>query len=235
MAITVVTTGGLCNMLRVTFSYLLKAKSENKVLNVFWQPTDACPQHFLELFQPVNGLNFINSINNLNIADKADKTDIAYIGFDAYSETNTPLMYAELKPLPKYNPWYASELTQRFAFALNEPYIAVHIRRTDHSVDAKQNNKYTSDEDFIKFIDDNPNINLYIATDNRATQDKFYARYKNRIKGIKFIEPSIYLRQTSLGIAVIDIFVCVNAVKFMGSGWSSFSDLINDIRTLQGR
>ena len=134
-------------------------------------------------------------------------------------------MYAKLQPLPHILSKINDNKSQ-----LGADYIAVHIRRTDHITSAKENNKYTSDEDFINFIDANPNVNLYIATDNRDTQDKFYARYSNRIKVITFIDPVRQLRQTSLDTAVIDIFTCAGASSFMGSGWSSFTDLINLLR-----
>ena len=36
---------------------------------------------------------------------------------------------------------------------LNGNYIAVHIRRTDHVRLAQQNGKYTTDDEFYKFIE----------------------------------------------------------------------------------
>ena len=37
--------------------------------------------------------------------------------------------------------------------SINNNYISVHIRRTDHISLAKKNNKYTTDQDFITFLD----------------------------------------------------------------------------------
>ena len=79
-----------------------------------------------------------------------------------------------------------------------------------------------------------PDYNIYLATDNRQTQDIFHNKYKHRIKTIKFINPlQRQLRHSTLEDTIIDIYTCVNATFFKGSGCSSFTDLINDLRTLK--
>jgi len=60
---------------------------------------------------------------------------------------------------------------------LNNKYIAVHIRRTDHSKLAKKNNSFTNDKQFMTFINNNKGLYLYLATDNRKTQNIFYKKY----------------------------------------------------------
>jgi hypothetical protein len=84
----------------------------------------------------------------------------------------------------------------------------------------------------MNFIDQyNSNIKIYIATDNKETQDIFIKKYNNRII-IKKIKPSEKLRQTSVQDAVVDIYMCAGATYFMGSYGSSFTDLINNLRIL---
>lgn len=214
--INIMPTGGLCNYLRVVFSFLVKAKQEHKQLNVIWVPTNACPDHFLNLFHPITNMNFVRTVNRLD-----------YNSYAAYEPCNTPMMYIGLKPLPKI-----CNIIRTNINTLGENYIALHIRRTDHSEDAKKHGLFTSDEEFIAFIEAHPDQNIYIATDNRATQDKFLSLYGERIKCMQMIIPQPFLRQTTLDKAVVDIFTCAFANKFKGSGWSSFSDLINDLRIL---
>jgi hypothetical protein len=117
----------------------------------------------------------------------------------------------------------------------NSNFIAIHVRRIDHIRDAISNNKFTSDNAFFQFIDKHNlpnNINIYLATDNLETQSIFTARYGTRIKAIKWIKPCNTIRQTDLEDSVVDIYTCAHANAFMGSGWSSFSDLITDLRSL---
>ena len=215
--INIMPTGGLSNYLRVLFSFFVKAKQENKQLNVIWLPTNACPDHYLNLFEPVTNVNFVKTVNRLDYRDCFP-----------YEPCNTPMMYIGLKPLPKICDQIRTNIIK-----LGENYIALHIRRTDHIADAQKYGLFTSDEDFISFIEANPNKNIFIATDNRNTQDKFISLYGERIKCIQLITPHPSLRQTTLENAVVDIFTCAFADKFKGSGYSSFTDLINDLRFLR--
>ena len=82
----------------------------------------------------------------------------------------------------------------------------------------------------MKFIDNlDPTMKIYIATDNKNTQDIFYNKYNDRII-MKKIIPSDNLRQTSVQDAVVDIYICAGAKYFMGSIGSSFTDIINYLK-----
>ena len=59
---------------------------------------------------------------------------------------------------------------------------------------------------------------------------KFYSLFTNKIKVIEFIQPSISLRQTSIEDAIIDIFTCIDSLEFKGSGFSSFSATIYQMK-----
>jgi hypothetical protein len=52
-------TGGLCNYLRVVFSYWLYCKKEGKTLTVIWKETSECPGFFLDYFYPLEGVIFL--------------------------------------------------------------------------------------------------------------------------------------------------------------------------------
>ena len=98
---------------------------------------------------------------------------------------------------------------------------------------AKYNNRYTDDEEFINFLDKSDNNkNIYIATDNKITYNKFKKKYQNRIKIDYHKTNNNSLRKTSLQDAIIDIYICVYSDDFMGSGWSSFSRVIKSLRML---
>jgi len=209
--------GGLCNYLRVVFSYWLYCKREGKTLGVIWTVTDECPGFFLDFFEPLEGVTFFKENPGLLID---------FTGNRWHPDYNPYIMniFNHLKLVPLI----ATKLSM-IQLSLGK-YIAVHIRRTDHSDLAKAENTYTDDDKFISFINEYPEYNLYIATDNRDTQDKFYGLYKDRIKVIEFIKPSSLLRQTGLEESILDLFICAQSIHFKGSGWSSFTATINQFK-----
>ena len=214
-AITIIPTSGLCNYLRVIFSYYECAKKNNLKLNVIWYVTPQCNGKFLDYFE---------SVPNINIMYGAPiNTKIYYIGSSIHPVFKPNYSYLKLLP-------YMKELINARINILGKNYIAVHIRRTDHTELAKKNNKYTYDNEFINFIDKFNNKNLYIATDNKTTYDIFKKKYPNLVKFNYHEIDNNSLRQTSLKDAIIDIYMCVFSSNFMGSGWSSFSGLINNLR-----
>jgi len=226
MSIVILPTGGLSNMLRVTFSYYMKALSENKKLIVIWIPTDACPGYFIQFFNIPYKMEIISVFDEHKISQISS---IEYNGCFVHPNFNFPSMYNNLSPNTNIFTQVQNNIT-----LLENRYIAVHIRRTDHIAMAKSENQFTSDVEFIHFLDTYPDYNIYLATDNRQTQDIFHNKYKHRIKTIKFINPlQRQLRHTTLEDAIIDIYTCFNATIFKGSGYSSFTDLINDLRTLK--
>ena len=228
MSIVILPTGGLCNMLRVTFSYYMKALSENKKLIVIWILTDACPGYFTQFFNIPANMEIISAFDEYKISQPLS---IDYNGFSVHPNFNIPSMYTLLSPNTNILEQVKNNIT-----SLENRYIAVHIRRTDHVTMAKSEKQFTSDDEFIQFLDTYPDYNIYLATDNRQTQDIFHNKYKHRIKTIKFINPlqgNRQLRYTTLEDSIVDIYTCVNATIFKGSGYSSFTDLINDLRTLK--
>ena len=210
--------GGLCNKLRVTLSYYQYAKKQNKKLIVIWSVTDACNGFFLDYFEPIENISFIKN-NNQNLK-------IFYNGFSIHPDFEFYII-PELKLLS-----IMFDEVKRRIDILENNYIAVHIRRTDHIIDAKKNKLYTSDEDFFDFIDKNITKNVYIATDNKDTYNIYKNKYKDKIKINYTNELCNSLRHTTLKESIIDLYMCVYSNNFKGSGWSSFTDTIYQLRGL---
>lgn len=223
MSLVIMPEGGLCNMLRVVLSWYGKAKQEGRELIVCWAISDACNGFFLDYFEPIEGIRFIKGYSP-NI-----KYD--YQGCGVLEEFNHPSMYAALNPKPHILSKINANIVELKGSGAG--FIAIHARRTDHTRDALANNKFTSDEVFFQFLDrQSSKANIYIATDNLGTQELYKARYGERIKAMKWIIPRRSLRQTDLEDAIVDIYTCAAANAFLGSGWSSFSDLINYLRMI---
>ena len=213
--ITIIPIGGLCNYLRVVFSYYEYANSINSELNVIWKKTHACPGYFLDYFEPIPNVNFSQSCEK----------DVK-IHYKGYSSRNDNVNYDKLKLKP-----YLEKIVFDKLNILNKNYISVHIRRTDHITSAKKMNCYTDDEEFMDFLDKSENNkNIYIATDNEITYNQFKSKYQERIKFDYHKVNNNNLRKTSLEDAIIDIYMCVYSDDFMRSGYSSFSCLIINLR-----
>jgi hypothetical protein len=208
--------GGLSNKLRGLFSYYLYCKKENKQLIVIWEISEECPGFFLDYFEPLKNVIFLKN-NNSNL--KLDYNECGWHpDFNPYSMN----IFSELKLLPII----MNEVKEKLLLLENN-FIAIHVRRTDHINLAMSKNGYTFDEEFFKFIEEHNDINLYVATDNKDTFDLFYNKYNNKVR-IPYTT-NIYidkLRQTSLKDAIIDLYVCAHSKHFKGSGWSSFSSTI---------
>lgn len=207
--------GGLCNYLRCVFSCNQYANSIGKKMVVIWEVTQKCNGFFLDYFEPVENIEFVrNNQNNYKI----DR--------DTFTEyPNFIPSYEKLKLRPNI-----MRIINDRKNKLGDNYISVHIRRTDHVELAKKNNNFTTDSDFIHFIDTNKmGKNLYIAADNKETYESFRNRYSELVK---FDYHSVIAgpRKTELLDAITDIFMCVFSDNFMGSGYSSFSGLIVHLR-----
>jgi hypothetical protein len=211
--ITVHAKSGLSNKIRVILSYLYRANKEEKKLKVIWLVDDECPEIYSNLFEPIENMSVIPINTNYDYTtwepDNIDYINNKYLTL--------------LKPLPQIQSIIDSNKNK-----LGNKYISCHIRRTDalsHPV-----HKIKSEKEYMDFIDNyDLNMKIYIATDNKETQDIFLDKYGDRLILKKIIQ-SEKLRQTSVQDALIDIYTCVGAEYFMGSNGSSFTDLINQFR-----
>ena len=203
---------GLCNRLRTIFSYYRLAQKENKKLVVIWNKNRECPGHFNDYFVPIKDISFTNN----------NKLKVYYKGWDPHPD------YSPDYNLLKLNPHMLNIINQKRK-KLDNKYNAVHIRRTDAVKYAKINNSYTDDNQFIDFINKNSDKNLYIATDTKKTYNQFKNKFENLVK-LPYHKTLYGLRKTTLKDSIIDLYMCIYADKFKGSGYSSFSDFILEIR-----
>ena len=220
-------TCGFANRLRVMLSYYELARHLKNRLVVYWPLTSACNGYFWDFFQPVPYLEFTTN----------QPLYINYHGGKLHPNFQQP-SYRHLRLRPKFQRFIDAYIAQN---KLNEkPHIALHIRRTDHTTLSKDRNKpVTTDDEFIAFVKEQPtDAKIYLATDNRKTQDQFINLFgKDRVLVHHLINPiNTAQRKTSLGEAIFDIYICSQTHKFKGSHRSSFSDLISLLRKInQGK
>ena len=213
--------GGLSNYLRVVLSWYSYARSINSKLVVIWRVTSACNGFFLDFFKPVKHIVFLPK----NIY----KYKIDYTGYGD-NITHGPVPNIKYNRILKLRYTIKKSILKRRT-KLKHNYNSVHIRRTDLCKWAKKRNAVlTPDDDFNRFIDDNIDKYVYIATDSVTKYKQFQKKYKKNIKFKYHTNNPNKLRKTSLRDAIIDIYMCVYSDKFMGTNASSFSQLIQSIR-----
>ena len=137
MLIAIKPVGGLCNLLRATFSYYHYAKSIDAKLVVIWEPDKDCNGFFLDYFEPVEGITFLrNNKDNFGITYSGCHWHPSYDPYEMF-------LYQDLKPLPHV----MTEVNKKMSL-LGGNYVAVHIRRTDHNGGPLGR---TGDGEFIEF------------------------------------------------------------------------------------
>ena len=119
-------TGGLCNRLRVILSYYQYCNNVNKKLMIYWPINHVCNGNFNKYFMP---------LKNVNITDKYyNFPRIDYRGCEKHTDfkkINCNLLKPKQFLVKKINKILKN-------IDDNKKYIAVHIRRTDHSKLAKK-------------------------------------------------------------------------------------------------
>ena len=211
-------TGGLCNRLRVLISYYEDAMKKKEKLLVVWYEDINCNGKYTDFFCSLPNAEFIYKDYN------------GKVNYHGYSALYRVTDYHRLKLLPSM-----IEVVNEKRNLLENNYIAIHVRRTDHIEVAKKRNRYTSDEDFFQFIDKHKKDvkYLYVATDNKETYEMFQKKYPKLILFPYHDEVKKSKRNTSLHDAVIDLYMCIFSKHFQFSGQSSFSDVILRVRKNQ--
>lgn len=212
--VNIIPIEGLCNRLRVILSYFAKYNN----INVYWGiDNKICYKHFNDIFENIHNINFLTSI----------PPKIDYKG------------YSSCLPIDHFKNFYLLLFPKKtiidkihsFINLLDLNYDACHIRRTDHTKLAIKHKCLTTDLEFINFIK-NSEKKVYVATDNKMTQDFLKKLFKDKIVFNDGITNNIELRKSSLEDALIDLIICSNAQNFKGSGYSSFSETINILKDI---
>ena len=212
--------GGLCNRLRVILSYLASNTSGVKFI---WEVnSEVSYGHFRECFEPIEGVEFVEK--------PTEPIDITTFDVCGNAPRDWHHQFSKLTPKP-----HIEKRVRELQARLKTPYAALHIRRTDHVELAKQFGRYTSDKEFLDFIRSIKNsLKIYLATDNASTQIAFRNECGESVVYAEDILQSSRVRQTSLEVAVIDLFVCAGSTVFKGSGFSSFSESVEWLRACSG-
>lgn len=204
-------TGGLCNRLRVIFSYIILSEKESKILEVIWKENESCNGKFLDFFEEIPGVIFKGGNG----------------GEIPFYKGCYPLSTIDYKNLKLKN--NIIDKVENRMDLLKRNYISAHIRRTDHVVLSKSRGLFMTDELFIDFFNKSDDM-IFLSTDNPETQTKFKKIYKDRLILFNDIKKVNNLRMTTLEESILDIYTCIGSSDFLATKYSSFSDFITQMR-----
>eukprot|EP01041_Mallomonas_annulata_P008383 gene8383-17288_t len=241
--IIIESTAGLSNRLRLLATYIFLAKAYYDVSQVVivWTVNGHCPGHFLQGYEPPSNITFIDQDSRHIFAP--------YAKYVHKANNNPPRIILKQHNLSYNNRVIKSILISSYNHILKPTNVieklvmdyvtannicnttAIHVRRTDflkHPVGSKN---HTTDEDFFRFLDAlPPEEKIFLITDNYETQKLFMAKYgNNRVIYYQRIRDSdpFFLRFTTYTHTVIDIWIAAHSRQFMGTAYSSLSDLRN--------
>ncbi len=225
---------GLANRLRTIVGFTYVARMLNIPITFYWGMNDAeCNGLFSDLFEPyLTTIHECNPVEHNVIPTFIGQATIQDI-LKMFSITTDVSMiekeyYLQFRVKPHILEAVETFFTNndgRCAKGSKQYYnfAAMHIRRTDHIDLAKRFDSYTDDDEFDTFASKCRHDGKYVflATDSHDVQKKY-----KWCKTYKNIIPSNKLRQTTLADALIDALIASKCVRFKGSGFSSYSRLI---------
>ena len=231
MSFTLAAVGGLCNRALSVLSY---HRAHPESLRVLWfADVYVAGGRWSDVFEPLPNVTFVEELWN----------------FDAQSWGplgEFPPDYSELRPSAQV----ALEVANVVAGSgLQSGYAAIHVRRTDFTHLTLGYFPPTPDEQFDAFVQGlDPELPLYLATDNRETQEKFARKYMNGGHGMsrprRVVTASQFLltggevqgmtdhrRHGTFLHAAVDLFTCAGAAAgFKGTTGSTFTRVIEGLR-----
>lgn len=184
---------GLSNRLRLLAGYMYVMRATDLFSHIFmiWDINDACPGHFLQLYEPIPNVTFISSLDLPYLTPMANT--VYHASYMNYLEVLNSFNLHHKSDSPSI--WHNSRLEM---YSLYQPVLdiihivkhyvtthsickhaAIHVRRTDldQYID-KIHRNHTNDSDYFKFIDLLPTtMSIFLMTDNPMTQEHFLQKY----------------------------------------------------------
>jgi len=233
---------GLSNRIRTLLAFHYIAQKRSAHLYVYWLVNRMCPDHFDNIFEPLENVTFIKSQTEFNqlrkkyagatyfkgqaqfhsLVNRYLSQKISGASYpNGHSLTVYRHAYSKLKPLP-----HIQEAIDEIVTSQNlKSCDGLHLRRTDHvSFIKRMSGSFSNDAHFEKIIKSNPDRKFYLATDNVETQQKFLKQFPDQLIVYQNVPKVKQIRKTSMDHAVIDLYLLGNCRKVFGSFGSSFSE-----------
>ena len=215
-----------------------------------WDKNEACPGHFLQLFESIPTVMFATNMSRY-VLDKHAKI--------VYENSNAVFTWTlQMNHVPKarygFPTWhdieyrmYARYIPNRDITSKVELFVkqfnicncsAMHIRATDLAVQLAKKKKPLHIESYYHFVETRlPSEPVYLLTDSPVMQRQFLEKYGSK-KIIVFevipMPPPITTNETvpedrrftSLEHTLIDVLIAAHARHFKGAAMSSLTELV---------
>lgn len=224
------------------------SKFEGAHVAFIWDKNEACPGHFLQVFEPIPTVIFATNMSRY-VLDKHAK--IVYENSNAVF-TWTLMMNNIPKARFGHPSWHEIEYrmysryvpTQAVMDKVREFVLkhnicnasAMHLRATDLASQLAKKKKMLNIDSYHHFVESRPPEEpVYLLTDNPASQQAFLSKYGSAKIVVYAIIPNPAdtngtlaedHRFTSLEHAVIDVLIAAHAKNFKPAMFSSLSDLV---------
>lgn len=236
--IVVLLRHGLANRLRTIVGFTYVGETLDVPVTFYWDTSDAeCNGLFSDLFEPYHIRIYEFRPSNVKFTFVGQDTIPMIlkkynIQGDISKIENKYYKMFHVKPhIMNAVNWFFEQNNGLRAknSKLYHNFASMHIRRTDHSDLAKRFNSYTADDEFDLYSDKcrSNGKSVFLATDSLEVQKKYDWCITH-----KHITPTKKLRQTTLVDAMIDVLIASKCIQFKGSGFSSYSRLIEIYRDL---
>jgi hypothetical protein len=206
--------GGLCNRLRAILSWA-------RPVTVIWEPDEYVSfARFEDVFRPLSGVEFRYRVETWDVEAWAPMPGAGAGWEERYRELVTVDDYRS--PLPG-------------------SYVAIHVRRTDQVPDLERHGlRPRTLNHYAAWAHQWQTLPVHVATDNGETQAQLLSLLGSRgivgrrLEGRALQELHDHRRNGTLHDAVRDLVRCADALHFLGSPHSSFTDTINVLRRFRG-
>ncbi len=234
---------GYCNQLRMVLAGIILVQEEHvKEYNQEWTNTNHNNVNFLDFYETPNFIN-LKKISNKEV-NWVDGTFAGMTGkFIEKNGKKWPLNLIKAFKTLKLKDNIQQIVNKHLQDINAKKLLGIHVRRTCKlgvNKDFNRTSVLLTNKQYLDILEDY-NLNVYVSTDNKETQNYFKQNLKERYNAFKDIEEGIedycseYKREDVMRFTeplhtIIDFYTLLNCKRFLGTESSSFSALIYHLR-----
>ena len=192
---------------------ILRASNKLRVpVFVYWPINSACNDHYLSFFEQIDNVCFVDekAANRLRYHPYRIEESLIKKKSEGW------LLFGENFSILRLKPEYV-DIVKSFVSQNNiADTVGFHVRKTD-LVKKEQKHGLTIQYQIFDQVAEKSTTKIFLATDNEGVRKDFVKKYGERIVLYDAEFDPEQLRQTSLEVAIIELFVLAHCSKFYGT------------------